>query len=89
MKNQKGFLLISLVIVISIILVIAAIEFGKSKNSPGGVIQTGNKAIEQTKQNNAVLQQQGADIQNQINDVNTAPSANQKAIQQAKGALGQ
>lgn len=68
-EKNKGFILITLIIALAIIAIWAAIYFGKSGGGQANIIQTGNKAIEQTKQNNALQNQGQIEIQNQLNSI--------------------
>ncbi len=47
-KNQ-GFALVALLITFAIITIMATVLYGRSGNNKKTVIETGNKAIEQTK----------------------------------------
>ena len=63
-KNQ-GFALIAFIIVMVIIAILAGIYFSKPNGKPN-VIQTGNNAIEQTKKNNAIQNDQQLEIQKNL-----------------------
>ena len=69
-QNQNGFLLISLLLAVAIIAILVAVYYGGGKNSQQSQLQTGQKAIEQTKQNNTLLENQHLEIQNQLNSIN-------------------
>jgi competence protein ComGC len=68
-KNNRGFVLITLLIALAIIMIWAAIYFGKSGRQNANTIQTGNKAIEQTKANNNLLLQDQIQTQNELNSI--------------------
>jgi len=55
-------------IALAIIAIWAGFYFSKSVKKPG-VIETGNKAIEQTKQNNTLINNQQIEIQNDLNSL--------------------
>ena len=68
-KNQKGFLLIGLLIVAAIIAILFVIYNTGSSGEKGNVKTTGQKAIEQTKRNNQTELEQQIEIQNQLNSI--------------------
>jgi len=86
-KNNRGFVLITLLIALAIIAIWAAIYFGKSGGGTN-IITTGNKAIEQTKQNNQLQQQDWQQTQNELNGVDSsAAPADHSATDKAKAAV--
>ncbi len=93
MDKQKGFALaglltlVGLIIVIAIIVIMFTIMYGKSENNPSSLLQTKKKAIEQTEQNNELLQQQNMEIQNQLNTMDSSGANVRNALDQAKKAL--
>jgi len=90
MQNQ-GFALIAFIIVLAIIAIWAAIYF-KSGGGSGdkNIIQTGNRAIDQAKQENGLMQQEGVQNQDMLNSLdNPAPANDHGAINQAKNAAAQ
>ena len=69
-KNQNdGFVLISLLLAIVIIAVLFAIYYGGSGSNSASMQKTGQKAIEQAKQNNAAEIQNHLEIQNELNSI--------------------
>ena len=64
-----GFALISILLAVAIIAIMVALYFGKSGSNTASVRQTGQKAVDQTKENNALQLQQQTEIQNQLNSV--------------------
>lgn len=69
-KNQnQGFVLISLIFAVAIIAVLYALYYKKSEHGGPSPAQTGQKAIEQTKENNSILLRQNLDTQNELNSI--------------------
>ena len=67
--KTQGFVLISLLLAIVIIAILFAMYYSGSGSNKASVQQTGQKAIEQTKQNNATEIQNHLEIQNELNSV--------------------
>ncbi len=67
-KNQ-GFALIGLLIVVAIIAIVFVMYYGKSGDKTESVQQTGQRAIEKTKENNASEIQNHLEIQNELNSI--------------------
>jgi competence protein ComGC len=67
-QNEKsGFALIGLIITILIIGLLMAFYFGNKNDGKESVKETGDKAVEQTKENNKKLLEQQVEIQNNLN----------------------
>ncbi len=66
-NNQNGFLLISLILAIAIMAILAAVYYGGGKDGQKSQKQAGQNAIEQTKQNNELMNSQHLEIQNELN----------------------
>lgn len=87
--NQEGFLLISLIIVIAIIAILFTMYYQKGPNGQPSEAQTGQKAIEQTKENNAAQLQDQMQIQNELNGGGGEAQTDHAALNQAKTSLQQ
>ena len=85
--KQQGFLLISLVLALAVIGILFAIYFKTSGPGQESAYQTNQRAIQQTRQDNTLLQQQHQDTLNQLNGSPSA-AADHGAINQAQNAAG-
>ena len=67
--QNRGFALIGLLVVIAIIAILFAMYYGKSGDKAESIQQTGQRAVEQTKKNNASEIQNHLEIQNELNSI--------------------
>ena len=89
-KHNKGFLLISLVIVLAIIAILFVVMYGRSHNGGPTTAQTYQSDIQAAQQVKNLQNQQNLDIQNQVDSAaNPSPSIGHRAVQQAKGLQSQ
>ena len=88
-KHSEGFLLISLVIVLAIIVILFVVMYGKSHNGES-TAQTYQSDIQAAQQVKNLQNQQNSDIQSQVDSAaGTSPSIGHRAIEQAKGLQSQ
>jgi len=64
--GNKGFVLISLIITIAIIAILTALYYSRSDNGKPSAKETGKKAIEDAKTNNALELEHQIQIQNEL-----------------------
>lgn len=69
MKNEKGFVLVGLLIAVVIIAILVVIYYKGSGNGEKSQGEVGKEAIEETKRNNQLQLEQQIEIQNQINSI--------------------
>ena len=67
--GNKGFVLISLIITIAIIAVLTALYYSRSESGKPSARETGQKAIEDAKANNASELEHQIQIQNELNSI--------------------
>ncbi len=67
---NKGFVLISLIITIAIIAILTALYYSRTEEGKPSPRETGQKAIEEAKINNALELQHQIEIQNELNSIN-------------------
>ena len=68
-KQNPGFAFIALLLALVIAAILFTMYFSGSGSSGKSMQQTGQKAIEQTKENNASQIQQHLEIQNELNSI--------------------
>lgn len=68
-QQNSGFVLISLLLAI-VIIVLLYLYFHKSSGTDQSIQQTGQKAEQQVKANNAQMLQENIDTQNTLNSIN-------------------
>lgn len=66
---EKGFAIISLILTLAIIIILVAVYYYGSGNNGSSAAQAGHKAIQQTGQNNKLLEDQNLEEQNQLNSI--------------------
>jgi len=86
-KRQQGSALIVFIIVLAIIAFWAAMHFKGYKSADNSVIKTGNRAMDQAKQENSTMQVEGTQNQEMLNSLDSSgTSGGNRAINQAKNS---